>query len=103
MEEKINSEKNNHIFPKKFYQNPFKEDIVYKSNKMKTKKISKIKKDNFIINSNLKRKLSQISIGKDIMKQSLKHDMSNSNSNIMNLNETNYLNKNEKKFVNSIY
>jgi hypothetical protein len=101
MEEKINSEKNNHIFPKKFYQNPFKEDIVYKSNKMKTKKISKIKKDNFIINSNLKRKLSQISIEKDIMKQSLKHDMSNSNSNIMNLNETNYLNKNEKKFVNS--
>ena len=106
MEEKtkITSLKNNHIFPKKIYQNPFKEDIIYKSNKIKTKKIAIIKKDNFIINSNLIRKLSKISTEKSIMKQSLKHHMSqndfNSNINIMNLNKTNYL-KSERKFENA--
>ena len=104
-ETKINNEKYNHIFPKKIYQNPFKEDIFYKSNKLKTKKISITKKDNFIMNSNLIKKLSQISTKKNIMKQTIKYDISqnhfNSNADILNLNKTNYLNKNERKCENT--
>ena len=107
MEEKtkINNEKNNNIFPTKIYQNPFKEDIIYKSNKIKTKKISIIKKDNFIMNSKLIKKLSQISTKRNIMKQSIKSEISQnhiySNTDILNLNKTNYLIKNERKFENN--
>ena len=107
MEEKtkINNEKKNNIFPTKIYQNPFKEDIIYKSNKIKTKKISIIKKDNFIMNSKLIKKLSQISTKKNIMKQSIKSEISRkhiySNTDILNLNKTNYLIKNERKFENN--
>lgn len=101
---KINSDKSNCIIQKKVYQNPFKTDIIYKTNKIKTKNISKIKKDNLFTNSRTIKKLSQIATEKNKMNQSLKKDRSikhfYANANILNLNKTNYLNKNERKVDN---
>ena len=57
---KINSDKNNHIIAKKIYQNPFKKDIIYKSNKIKLKKISMANKDNLLMNSNTINLMEQV-------------------------------------------
>lgn len=104
MEEKtkINSDKNNHIIPKKIYQNPFKKDLIYKSNKRKTKKISKINKDNLLMNSTTIKKISKKSTEKSIISQSLKKVLSTKyfNGTIMNLNKTQLINKNDRKCEN---
>ena len=101
---KINIDKNNHIIPKKIYQNPFKKDIIYKSNKIKLKKISKINKDNLLMNSNTIKKLSHISTERKIINQSLKKDLTtnffNSNINIFSLNKTHFSNKRDRKVAN---
>jgi hypothetical protein len=89
---KINSDKNNHIIAKKIYQNPFKKDIIYKSNKIKLKKISMANKDNLLMNSNTIKKLSHISTERNIINQGLKKDMTtnyfSSNISIFILNKT---------------
>jgi hypothetical protein len=101
---KINSDLSNHIIPKKIFQNPFKKDSIYKSNKIKTKKISKINKDNLLMNSNTIKILNQLSKEKNIINQSLKKDIIgkyfNSNINIISLNKTNFPNKKDRKVDN---
>lgn len=101
MEEKtkFNSDKNNHIIPKKIYQNPFKKDFIYKSNKIKTKKISKINKDSLFMNSTTIKKISKKSTEKSIISQSLKKVLSTKyfNGSIVNLNKTQIVNKNDRK------
>ena len=89
---KTNIGKNNHIISKNIYQNPFKKDFIFKSNKIKTKIISKTNKENLLMNSYTNKKLNQISIEKNIMNQNLKKDLStnyfNSNINILSLSKT---------------
>lgn len=89
---KTNIGKNNHIISKNIYQNPFKKDFIFKSNKIKTKIISKTNKENLLMNSYTNKKLNQISIEKNIMNQNLKKDIStnyfNSNINILSLSKT---------------
>ena len=100
---KINIDKNNHIIQKKIYQNPFKKDTIYKTNKIKLIKISKTNKENLLMNSNTRKKLSQISTERNITNQSLKKDTTMnylSSINITSLNKTNFPNKRDRKVAN---
>lgn len=94
MEEK--DKKNNDLSvrsnQKKVYQNPFKNDNIYKTNKIKTKQLSIFKKEDLSNFSNRKQKVNEISKGKNIVKKKLKsylsiNNLNNSNGNILNLNK----------------
>ena len=107
-------DKNNNDIPiqtnqKKVYQNPFKRDNIYKTNKIKSKQLPIFKKGNLSNFTNIKKKVNEIYKGQFKVKKKLKSDFSinnlnNSNGNIFNFNKANWtkepktiLNKNKRK------
>ena len=80
---------------KKKYENPFKEDNICYSHKIKSKRIPFFRKDNLNANiySNTIKKISQITPEKKLTKQKIKSDLRanhfSSNSNIFNKNKIN--------------
>ena len=107
-------DKNNNDIPiqtnqKKVYQNPFKRDNIYKTNKIKSKQLPIFKKGNLSNFTNIKQKVNEIYKGQFKVKKKLKSDFSinnlnNSNGNIFNFNKANWtkepktiLNKNKRK------
>ncbi len=113
--DKNNNENSIQINQKKVYQNPFKRDNIYKTNKIKSKQLHIFKKENISNFSNKKKKLNEIYKGQDTVKSKLKSyisitNLNNSNGNILNLNKVNLIkepktmqnkNKNKKIFRNS--
>ena len=108
------TDKNNNDIPiqtnqKKVYQNPFKRDNIYKTNKIKSKQLPIFKKGNLSNFTNIKQKVNEIYKGQFKVKKKLKSDFSinnlnNSNGNIFNFNKANWtkepktiLNKNKRK------
>ena len=107
-------DKNNNDIPiqtnqKKVYQNPFKRDNIYKTNKIKSKQLPIFKKENLSNFTNRKQKVNEIYKGHNIVKKKLKsylsiNNLNNSNGNIFNFNKANWtkepktiLNKNKRK------
>ena len=107
-------DKNNNDIPiqtnqKKVYQNPFKRDYIYKTNKIKSKQIPIFKKENLSNFTKRKQKVNEIYKGQNIVKKKLKSNLSinninNSNGNIFKINKANWtkepktiLNKNKSK------
>ena len=100
---------------KKVYQNPFKRDNIYKTNKIKSKQLTIFKKENLYNLSNRKQKVNEMYKGKNIAKKKLKSNLSinnlnNSNGNLFNFNKVIWTkepktiynkNKNKKIFRNS--
>ena len=108
------TDKNNNDIPiqtnrKKVYQNPFKRDNIYKTNKIKSKQLPIFKKGNLSNFTNRKQKVNEIYKGHNIVKKKLKsylsiNNLNNSNGNIFNFNKANWtkepktiLNKNKRK------
>ena len=100
---------------KKVYQNPFKRDNIYKTNKIKSKQLTIFKKENLYNLSNRKQKVNEMYKGKNIAKKKLKSNLSinnlnNSNGNLFKFNKVIWTkepktiynkNKNKKIFRNS--
>ena len=91
-------------------ENPFKDDNIYNSYKIKSRKIHFFKKDNFNTHniSNTKKRINQITPEKNIVKQDFKSDLSrnkfSSNNNIFinNKNDIRYI-TDKKAIYNKTY